>query len=162
MKSLGNWYKNNELNLKIDYLPENLGLKIINGDEKEGSLIFESVEAVDELYGGYIKLVFSWAEIDFDTFLLSDEIQALIAVCSKAGRQFEKFSTFHKSHECESLIYNKTFVIKNRTYEQIMIHGFYFSEHTGRKITFECSILSNIFNNWKETLLNIIESAKFH
>ncbi|MHA1144411.1 MAG: hypothetical protein ACTSRW_06720 [Candidatus Helarchaeota archaeon] len=157
-------FQNEEYHVQIDYLPENFILQELSGNKEEGKIIFESREILDESYGAYIKFEYSWNTIEFD-FRLSDG-----DLIDEIDRQYQRLriNSIERNGEYINTHYNqyitgsRIIVQKEIQYPTVEINGVFYCEHSERQFNYRFMIYRKIYEEWKNTLLEIIHAFKCH
>ena len=159
-----NKYQNDDLQVLITYLPENFIVQSVSGTQDEGKLEFKSREILDELYGPYISFEYSWKKIPFDLREADGNL------FNEVERQQQRINSniidrqgeYINSHLNQFLIGGRTLIKKEKRYPINEINGVFYCEHTERLVHYEFVIVNDIYSQWKETLIQIIHSVKFH
>ncbi len=162
--SVGN-YVNDTLNVVINYLPSNFRLYEETGDEKSGKLIFKSLEIYDETWGPYLTLTFSWISYPIENFHSGDAIQDILNLFAKLNMNLDdRINDYILGHFFQSAVGSRIILKKGTPYTVKEIHGILYCEHSQREISIIVVInnIQNIFPSWKDTIIRIIKSIKFH
>ena len=159
-----NSYQNDDLEIQITYLPDNFYVKQLSGTKKEGKIEFHSKEIIDEIFGPYISFEYTWKSIPFDIREADGELFSEIE--RQAQRLnigvFKRKGEYINSHFNQYLIGSRIIVKKNIRYSITEFNGVFYCDHTEREVHFKFIISQDLFYQWKDTLIQIIHSVKFH
>ena len=147
----------------ISYFPANLYIYDSQGTKNEGKIEFRSEEIIDDFWGPYIKLEFSWETIPFDERDSDgDLINELDVYFSKLMPVQERVQKYIQSSYFQYLMGARVKHVKGQPYPINEIHGVWYDDHTERVVNFQIVVLKEIFNEWKPTLIQMIESVRFN
>ena len=155
---------NSDLKFSIDFFPANFYVYEITGDFEKGNIEFRSEEVIDDYWGPYITFEYSWEHVPFDERDSDgDLINEIDVHFSKIGLQrIDRIQKYIQSDYLQYLIGGRIKHVKNKAYAVIEIHGIWYDEITERVVNFNFSVLREIFDDWKNPLIQLIESVKFH
>ncbi len=155
---------NNDLQISIDFFPANFYVYEMEGDMKKGRIEFRSEEIIDDHWGPYITFEYSWMSVPFDERDSDgDLINEIDVHFSKISLQrIDRIQKYIQSDYLQYLIGGRIKHVKNHAYPVIEIHGIWYDEFTERVINFNFSILREIYDDWKNPIIQLIESVKFH
>lgn len=151
--------------MNIYYLPSNFIIHQESGNEKDGKVEFRSIEIYDDTWGPYISITFSWISYPFDGFHSGDAIQEILNLFAKINMTIEeRINDYINSHYFQLVIGERVILKKGTPYRVKEIRGVFYCEQSQREISIVLKInnVQNIFPQWKNTLLHIIKSIKFH
>ena len=136
-----------------------------SGTAKEGKIEFKSREIYDETWGSYLTITFSWISYPLDGFHSGDAIQEILNLFSKINMTLEeRVNDYIFGHFIQLVIGSRVILKKGIPYKVKEVHGVLYCEQSEREVSVVITVndIQNIFPKWKDVLLRIIKSIKFH
>lgn len=157
-------FTDKELEITIDYFPINFYVYDVQGNKEQGKIEFRSEEIIDDYWGSYISFEYSWETIPFDERDSDGDLISEIDVhFSKLGMvTMERIQKYIQSNFLQYLIGSRVIHVKGHPYPVVEIHGVFYSDYSERLVNFQFRILREIFSDWKNAIIQLIESVHFH
>ena len=157
-------YTNPDFEMTIQYFPSNFYVYDLGGDKENGSIEFWSEEIIDDYWGSYITFEFSWEREPFDERDSDGDLMDQIDVhVSKIGLQrIDRVQKYIQSNFLQYVVGGRIKHVKNKAYPVVEIHGVWYSAYSERIINFTFKILREIYGDWKNILVQLIESVRFY
>ena len=134
-----------------------------NGDEHKGSIILNSKNDYDEIWGSESTMEISWEKKDRMNLLYYKEVQNSIDVYNAIGLVVtEKSRDWLMSHEITFWYGHRNKMIRKRFYHERGIHCIFYCDIKERLFNLHTSIIGELFDNYKPFILNSYNSILCH
>jgi len=152
------------IEMTIQHFPSNFYPYELEGNKETGRMEFRSEEIIDDYWGSYISFEYSWETVPFDERASDgDLINEIDIHVSKLGLSImDRVQKYIQSNFIQYVIGSRAKFVKNQNYPVIEIYGVWYSEYSERIVNFSFSILREIYYDWKNTLIQMIESVRFY
>ena len=147
-------YNKPECGVLIDKMP--IWYKEIEyeGDENQGSIILNSQNDYDEIWGSNSKMEINYEKRVRKNLFIYKEIQNSIDVYNAIGIVVtEKKKDWLMSHEFTYWFGSRRKMKRKRYYVEKVIHGIFYCEVSERLFNIHTSIISDMYENFKPFVL---------
>ncbi len=156
-------YEKPELNFIIYKLPIWFKESSYEGDEKKGTIFFNSYNEFDEIYGSNAKIEINISEKERLDFYHPKEVQESINLYNAINVVVtKKERTWLNSHEFTYWFGNRRKMIRKRYYQENHIHGLFYCELTGRQFDIHAVVVKDHYEGFKPFLLEAYNSINCH
>ncbi len=156
-------YTKPECNVSIDKMPKWYQEIKYQGDESEGSIILNSQNNYDEIWGANSKMELNWEKKGRPDLLYYKEVQNSIDVYNAIGFVVtEKKKDWLRSHEFTYWFGHRNKMIRKRYYNEKVIHGVFYCEVSERVFNIHTSIIGEMFENFKPYVLKSYSTIICH
>lgn len=143
-------YNKPECNVSIDKMP--IWYKEIEyqGDENEGSILLNSQNDYDEIWGSNSKMEINWEKKERINLFYYKEVQNSIDVYNAIGIVVtDKQKDWLRSHEFTYWFGQRNKMMRKRYYREKVIHGIFYCDVSKRVFNIHTSIIADMYDNFK-------------
>ena len=156
-------YRNNDCGFNIEKVPIYLERKEENGNYETGLVSFKSTGQVDEIWGADVKLDVTWEKCNRITYNHGSKIKESIEIYNTLQVSVvKKQQEWIKSHEMTYWVGTRNKIKRKRFYASTIIHALYLCEVTERFFEIHAEIISSLFPNYENLILDAIKSMNCH
>jgi len=156
-------YNKPECDVSIDKMPKWYQEIEYQGDESQGSIILNSQNDYDEIWGPNSKMELTWEKKGRSDLFYYKEVQNSIDVYNAIGIVVtEKKKDWLRSHEFTYWIGHRNKMIRKRYYNEKVIHGIFYCEISERVFNIHTSIIGEMFENFKPYVLKSYSTIICH
>jgi len=156
-------YNKPECNITINKMP--IWFKEIEyeGDENQGSIILDSQDEYDEIWGPNSKMEINWEKKERLNLLFYKETQNSIDVYNAIGLVVtEKEKDWLMSHEIVFWYGHRNKMIRKRFYTERAIHCIFYCDVSERLFNIHTNMLAEFYENFKPFILKSYNSIICH
>ena len=156
-------YNKPECDVSIDKMPKWYQESEYQGDESQGSIILNSQNDYDEIWGPNSKMELTWEKKGRSDLFYYKEVQNSIDVYNAIGIVVtEKKKEWLRSHEFTYWFGHRNKMIRKRYYNEKVIHGIFYCEISERVFNIHTSIIGEMFENFKPYVLKSYSTIICH
>lgn len=156
-------YKNVDCRFNIEKVPIYLERLEEEGNYENGRVSFRSTGQVDEIWGADVKLEVTWEKCNRITYNHGSKIKESIEMYNTLQVSVvKKQHEWIKSHEMTYWVGTRNKIKRKRFYASTIIHALYLCEVTERFFEIHVEIISSLFPNYENLILDAIKSMNCH
>ena len=156
-------YNKPECDVSIDKMPKWYQESEYQGDESQGSIILNSQNDYDEIWGPNSKMELTWEKKGRSDLFYYKEVQNSVDVYNAIGIVVtEKKKEWLRSHEFTYWFGHRNKMIRKRYYNEKVIHGIFYCEISERVFNIHTSIIGEMFENFKPYVLKSYSTIICH
>ena len=156
-------YSKPECRIVINKMPIWFQETEYEGDENQGSIILNSQNDYDEIWGPESKIEISWEKKDRINLFYYKEVQNSIDIYNAIGLVVtEKNRDWLLSHEITFWLGHRTKMIRKRLYHENGIHCIFYCDVSERLFNIHTSVIGNKYEIFKPYILNSYNSVICH
>jgi len=144
-------------------MPVYLEKRSEEGDTKSGKVTFHSTSNYDEIWGADVKFDVTWELADRMTYNQAKKVRETIKMFNAIDiAVLKKETEWVRSHEMTYWYGGKKQIIQKRFYSTSIIHGIVLCEQTSRVFETHAVIVTPLFPNYEQLVLDAMRSLKCH
>ena len=156
-------YNKPECNILINKMPIWFREIEYEGDENQGSIILDSQDEYDEIWGPNSKMEINWEKKERLSLLFYKETQNSIDVYNAIGLVVtEKEKDWLMSHEIVFWYGHRNKMIRKRFYNEKAIHCIFYCDQTERIFNIHTSMIADFYEKFKPYILKSYNSLICH
>ena len=156
-------YNKPECNILINKMPIWFREIEYEGDENQGSIILDSQDEYDEIWGPNSKMEINWEKKERLSLLFYKETQNSIDVYNAIGLVVtEKEKDWLMSHEIVFWYGHRNKMIRKRFYNERVIHCIFYCDQTERIFNIHTNMIADFYEKFKPYILKAYNSLICH